>query len=229
MKTFRLADISVNVEYKRIKSLRMTVYPPDGRVSISAPLATQDEAIMRFANSKIEWIKKHQEKFRRNVQVKNSLKNNEIHFVWGVGHRLELIEKPGRPKIIQENNVLKMQIPQGTAKAQKQQILDKWYHGLTQDAAPALVEKWGKITGIEIKKIFYRKMKTHWGSCNSQNRTIRLNTELAKKPPVCLEYVIVHELLHVIETHHNQKYYRLMDKYFPSWKNIRRKMNKGEI
>jgi len=91
------------------------------------------------------------------------------------------------------------------------------------------VEKWGKITGIGIKRIFYRKMKTHWGSCNAQKKTIRLNTELAKKPQLCLEYVIVHEMLHVIEQHHNQKFYKLMTKYFPDWKTLRRQMNKGVI
>jgi len=229
MNSLSVGTIKIHVEYKRIKLIRMTVYPPDGKVCIFAPLNTPDEAIRRFAESKLQWIEKHREKFRRNVAVKNSLKNNEIHFVWGLAHNLELVEKSGRPKIVQEENTLKMQVPPATPKAKKQQILDKWYHRRTQEAAPALVEKWEKITGISIEGIYYRKMKSHWGSCNSQKRTIRLNTELAKKPPICLEYVIIHEMLHVIEQHHNQNYYKLMDRYFPDWKSIRRKMNKGEI
>jgi len=229
LNSLRIGAINAHVEYKRIKILRMTVYPPDGRLCISAPFGTSDDAIRRFAESKIPWIEKHREQFRRNVKAANTLKNNEIHFVWGITHNLELTEKQGRSKIVQQGAVLKMQIPPGTPKAKKQQLLDKWYHSLLQEAAPPLVKKWEKITGIAINHIYYRKMKTHWGSCNSQKHTIRLNTELAKKPPLCLEYVIVHEMLHVVEPHHNQNYYRLMNKYFPDWKEIRGKMNKGEI
>jgi predicted metal-dependent hydrolase len=228
MNSIRIGAALAHIEYKRIKVLRMTVYPPDGRVCISAPLRATDESIRRFAESKIQWIEKHREKFRRSA-AKNTLKNNEIHFVWGTAHNLEITEKPGRPKIVQEGTILKMQVPPGTPKAKKQQIIDKWYHRLIQEAAPPLVRKWEKITGIGVTQIFYRKMKTHWGSCNSEKHTIRLNTELAKKPLICLEYVIVHEMLHVIETHHNQNYYRLLDRYFPAWKTIRRQMNKGEI
>lgn len=229
MNSFRLGTITVNVEYRRIKLLRMTIYPPDGRVCVFAPLHATDESILNFAAPKTQWIEKHREKFRRNTASKNSLKNNEIHFVWGIAHNLELCEKTGRAKIVRQDNILKMQVPPGTPKAKKQQILDKWYHSLTQEAVPPLVLKWEKITGINIRGIFYRKMKSHWGSCNSKKHTIRLNTELAKKPPSCLEFVIVHEMLHTVEPHHNQNFYRLMDKYFPGWKIIRREMNKNEI
>ena len=229
MKSFRLGAIPVTIEYKRVKAIRMTVYPPDGKVCISAPLNATDEAIRQFAESRIQWIEKHREKFRRNTTAKNSLKNNELHYVWGIAHRLEVIEKLGRSKVTQADNILKFQIPPGTPKSKKQEILDKWYHRQLQGAAPALVQKWEKITGISIKQIFYRKMKTHWGSCNPQKHSIRLNTELAKKPPICLEYVIIHEMLHVIEPHHNQKYYKLINKYFPNWKILRQKMNKGEV
>ena len=229
MTSFRLGTLLINVEYKRIKALRMTVYPPDGRVCISAPVAATDDSIKRFAASKIQWIEKHRQRFRRSASEKNNLKGSGTYFVWGVAHKPEVIEKAGRAKISQDGAVLKIQVPPGTTKAKKQELLDKWYRRLTQEAAPELVQKWETVTGITINKIFYRKMKTHWGSCNPGKRTIRLNTELAKKPLVCLEYVIVHEMLHVIETHHNQRYYRLMDKYIPNWKILRRKMNKGEI
>ena len=228
MTSLCIGSIHIDVEYRRIKVLRMTVYPTDGRVCIYAPSAATDEAIRRFAESKTEWIEKHREKFRRNVKAVNTLKKGETHFVWGTAHKLELREKSGRAKITQDGAVLIMQFPPGTSKAKKQQLLDKWYHRLTQDAAPALVKKWEKITDIPVKQIFYRKMKTHWGSCNSQKRSIRLNTELAKKPPVYLEYVILHEMLHVLEPSHNRNYYRLMEKYFPDWKTMRRRMNKGE-
>ena len=229
MNSFRLNDILFNVEYKQVKVLRITVYPPDGKVCIAAPVNTSDNAISRFAELKISWIVKHRDRILKSAAAKSSLKNKENHYVWGIAHKLEISEKQGRAKVFADKGILLMQVPPGTVKSEKQQILDKWYRRILSEAAPPLVQKWEHITGIEIKKIFYRKMKSHWGSCNSKKQTIRLNTELAKKPQVCLEYVIVHEMLHVLETHHNQKYYRLMDKYFPDWKIIRRKMNKGEI
>ena len=251
MNSLLIGTTKIHIEYRRIKLLRLRVYPPDGRACIFAPLHTQDAAIRRFAEAKLPWIEKQKEKFRRNVKVANTLKNNEIHFVWGVAHNLKVEEKPGRAKITQQGGalenrgacalenqgacalenrgaVLKMQVPPATPKAKKQLLLDKWYHRLMQEAAPPLVKKWEKITGIPIRQIFYRKMKTHWGSCNSEKHTIRLNTELAKKTPIYLEYVIIHEMLHILEPSHNRNFYCLMDKYFPDWKTLRRKMNKGE-
>jgi len=225
MQYFKIGNILFNIEYKRIKVLRITVYPPDGRVCIFAPINTADDAIRNFAASKVQWIEKHREKFRRNVKAKNQLKNSEIHFVWGIPHSLQIIEKAGRAKVSPDDGILTLQIPPGTRKAKKQEILDKWYRRLVVQAAPPLVKKWEKALGFGIKKIFYRKMKTHWGSCNSQKKTIRLNTELAKKEPVCLEYVVVHEMLHVIESRHDKNFYRLMDRYIPNWKIIRRNMN----
>ena len=229
MEYFKAGDILINVEYRKIKTIRITVYPPDGETRIFAPVNADDDSIIKFAASKIHWIEKHREKFRRAAAVKNHQQNDKTHFVWGSAYNLEIIEKAGYSKISLEDNVLKMKIPPGTSADKKQQILDKWYHRLLAATAPALVEKWEKITGLKIKQIFYRKMKTHWGSCNPKKQTIRLNTELAKKPLFCLEYVIVHEMLHLIESAHNQNFYRLMEKYIPNWKTIRRQMNNGEV
>ena len=228
MTSIRIGTITAEIEYKRVKTLRMTVYPPDGRVCISAPMHTPNEVIRSFVESKQQWIEKYREKFRRSVKAVDKLKKGETHYVWGVAYNLELVEKAGRAKISLQDTVLKMQIPPGSSKAKKQDLLDKWYHRLTQEAAPPLVKKWENKTGIAIKKIFYRKMKTHWGSCNSQSHTIRLNTELAKKEPVYLEYVIVHEMIHVTEPSHNRNFYRLMGSYFPDWKVLRQKMRRGE-
>ena len=152
------------------------------------------------------------------------MRKNEIYFVWGVAHKLEITESPGYSKVSQANNILKLKVPPGTTKVKKQQVLDKFYQRLIKEAAPELVKKWERITGIKITKIYYRKMKTHWGSCNSKKRSIRLNTELAKKPTVCLDFVIIHEILHVIERHHNQRFYSLMNKFFPDWKSVRQSM-----
>jgi predicted metal-dependent hydrolase len=229
IKTFKAGSIPITVEYKKIKTLRITVYPPDGEVRVSAPLGTPGEAIKKFVFSKILWIERQREKFRRGPKVNSLMQNNEIHFVWGKAYNLELVEKKGRPKIELTEKSMSLYMPPGASKEEKRRVLDKWYHRKLKETAPAVVRKWESVTGISIKKIYYRKMKSHWGSCNYQRQTIRLNTELVKKPPECLAYVIVHEILHVIEPSHNRAFYRLMDAYMPTWKTIRKKMNAGEI
>jgi predicted metal-dependent hydrolase len=228
-RTFKLGNIPVTVEYKNIKTLRMTIYPPDGKVSISAPKTAAWEFIQSFAASKKTWIEKHQEKFRRNHKAKNSFQEHEIHHVWGLAYKLEHVERRGHPKIVLDDGVLRLHTQPGATKEQKQKTLDKWYRELLRKAAPRFIQKWEPLIGVTVKGIFLRKMKSHWGSCNYQKQTIRLNTELAKKPPECLEYVLVHEMIHILEPSHNRNFYRLMNKYLPSWKLIRKKMNTGEI
>jgi predicted metal-dependent hydrolase len=222
-------DVGVEIEYRRIKNLRMTVYPPDGRLRIAAPVGTPAETIRNFIRSKEKWIEGHREKYRRNAAAKNRFQDREIHFVWGVPYRLELTERQGRPKVTLEGGVMRLFVRPGETRVKKQEILDRWYRRLAGEAAPPLVKKWESLIGAGVKKVFYRKMKSHWGSCNHTGRTIRLNTELAKKPPECLDYVILHEMVHLLEPAHNRNFYALMNRFMPSWKIIRKKMNGGEI
>jgi len=122
-----------------------------------------------------------------------------------------------------------MYVRPGSTKAKRQEYLDKWYRRILKEAALAIVEKWEGRIGVEVKKIYVRKMKSHWGSCNYGKQTMRLNSELAKRKIECLEYVIVHEMLHIIESGHNRNFYRLLNKYIPGWKDIRKKMNRGDL
>lgn len=207
----------------------MTVYPPDGRVCISAPKSAAWEFIQSFGVSKIPWIERHRKKFRRNVMAKNRFQNHEIHYVWGLPRKLELVERQGHPKITLEEGILRFYTRPGTTKEKKQKKLDHWYQELIREAIPRFIQKWEPVVGVTVKGVYLRKMKSHWGSCNCQKQTIRLNTELAKKPPECLEYVLVHEMIHIIEPLHNHNFYGLMNKYLPAWKLIRKKMNAGEM
>jgi predicted metal-dependent hydrolase len=235
--SFCLADIPINVAYKNVKSLRMTVYPPDGRVCISAPPDASRETIRQFAASKMQWLRKHRGKFRHKAgegelhpkQGRDRPRNSAVHLVWGDACTLELVEKPGRSKITLEEQNIRLQVPPNTGAGDTERILDRWYHRLMREASPALIRKWEPVIGVRVDKIYYRKMKSRWGTCNFRRRTIRLNTELAKKPPACLEYVIVHELLHIIEPAHNRRFYQLMGRLIPAWKTIRKKMNAGEL
>jgi hypothetical protein len=220
--------LQVEIEYKKVKALRLTVYPPDGRVKITAPFGADYETIKKFAASKIGWIEKHRQKFKNHSKLSGPLKNHSIVYVWGAALELEIIERKGHPKIVISGGKMKMYTRPGSSKTQRQEFLDKWYRGALKEFAPGIIENWEKRTGIEVKKLFVRKMKTHWGSCNPAKQTLRLNSELAKRDPQYLEYVIVHEMLHIIEKGHNKKFYRLLSKYLPDWKNIRKNMNLGE-
>jgi predicted metal-dependent hydrolase len=221
--------IPIEVEFRNVKTMRLTVYPPDGRVRIISPLGANPEDIRKFAASKIDWIQKHREKFLNHSKLIVSLKNNSTLFVWGEPRELEIIERIGNPKIVLEDGNMKMYVRPDSTKAKRQELLDKWYSKILKDAALPVIEEWEKRIGVEVKKLFVRKMKTHWGSCNGTRQTLRLNSELAKRKRECLEYVIVHEMLHIIEKSHNRKFYSLLNKYLPAWKVIRKKMNSGEL
>ncbi|MDL2228653.1 M48 family metallopeptidase [Treponema sp. OttesenSCG-928-L16] len=225
----QLGNIRIEVEYKRIKNLRLTVYPPDGRVRIAAPLTANAEMVRSFAASKHVWIEKQRKRFQsRSGTELNNLDHGVTCHVWGIPLKLEIVERRGHPKIETTQDRLIMYIRPDTVKAKKQELIDKFYRRLTAEAAERLVAKWESLIGVTVQGLYFRKMKAHWGSCNYGKHTIRLNTELAKKSPEYLEYVIVHEMIHIIEPSHNARFYRLMNTYMPSWKIIRKKMN-GKI
>jgi predicted metal-dependent hydrolase len=219
----------IEVAYKPVKNLRLTVYPPDGRVKISAPGNMTADFIRRFAASKMAWIERQQNRCRRlaALQEKAGLENSL--FIWGVPHRLVVLEQRGSPKgshrITAENGVLTIRVRPGADRKKQQAMLDIWRLKVLKEAAPALIEKWEGIIGVKTAAFFVRKMKSRWGSCNCARRTIRLNSELVKRSPECLEYVIVHELIHLIEPSHNRDFYRLLNRHLPAWKTIRRQMN----
>jgi predicted metal-dependent hydrolase len=223
------ATIPIEVEFRNVKTLRLTVYPPDGRVRIIAPVGANREDIRKFATSKIAWIQKQRAKFLNHSKLTASPKNHATVYVWGDPWELEIIERRGNPKIVLEGGNMKMYVRPGSTKAKRQEFLDKWYSKILKDTALPLIGEWEGRIGVEVKKLFVRKMKTCWGSCNSTRQTLRLNSELAKRKRECLEYVIVHEMLHIIEKSHNRKFYSLLNKYLPGWKVIRKRMNAGEL
>ncbi|MCL2318525.1 MAG: M48 family metallopeptidase [Treponema sp.] len=235
--TFEMAAIPFEVEYRPVKAMRLTVYPPDarstevhrtgGRVRIAAPPGTAPDMIKKFAASKIKWIEKHRARFLSQSKLTSPLRNNSTVYVWGTGYALELVERRGNPKIVMGPGTMTFCVRPGSTKAKRQEFLDKWYRTILKEAAELIIKKWEPVIGVEVKKLYVRKMKSHWGSCSYQKQTLRLNSELAKRNAECLEYVIVHEMLHIIEKGHNRKFYRLLSRCIPEWKAIRKRMNTG--
>lgn len=218
--------VSVDVLRKDIKHLHLSVHPPTGRVRISAPERMDVDAIRVFAISKLNWIKRHQHIVRaQDRESPREYLERESHFVWG-RRCLLVLEIAPRAGVELNHNRLVLRTRAGAGISQRQTLLDAWYRQQVQEAVPPLLARWELRLGVKAKAFFVRHMKTKWGSCNHEAGTIRLNTELAKKPPVCLEYLVVHELMHLIEPTHGPRFVALMDRHLPKWQHYRDELNR---
>ncbi len=221
-----LGGVSVDVLRKDIKHLHLSVHPPTGRVRISAPERMNLDTIRVFAISKLGWIKRHQHTMREQErETPREFLERESHYVWGRRCMLKL-ETTSRSSVELDHHRLVIRTKKEATTNLRQTLLDRWYRRQVQEAVPALLERWESRLEVKAKRFFVQHMKTKWGSCNHRAGTIRLNTELAKKPPVCLEYLVVHELMHLIEPTHGPKFLELMDRFMPKWRHYRDELNR---
>ncbi|MEN9489781.1 MAG: hypothetical protein RJA63_230 [Pseudomonadota bacterium] len=222
-----LGEFSADVVRKNIKNVHLSVYPPDGRVRISAPLHMELDTIRVFAITKLAWIKSQQRKMlAQERETPREYLDRESHYVWGKRYLLELVEKEASPGIALKHSTLVLQLRPGTDEARRQEILDAWYREQIKAAMPELLAKWEPLMGVKAGRVFVQRMKTKWGSCNPEARSIRINTDLAKKPPECLEYIVVHELAHLIEPTHNARFTALMELFLPQWRHLKDELNR---
>lgn len=222
-----LGGIAVDVLQKDIKNIHLSVYPPTGRVRISAPLRMNVDTIRVFAISKLAWIKQQQQKLRaQERETPREYLDRESHYLWGKRYLLKLVEHDGSPTIELKHRKLVVYLRNASDAEKKQTILLEWYRNKLKDAIPPLIAKWAPLMGLQVNGFRVRQMKTKWGSCNPQGRTILLNLDLAKKPRECLEYLIVHELAHLIEPTHNKRFIAVMDQFMPRWQLYRDQLNR---
>jgi len=213
-----LGEIDVDVVRKEIKNIHLSVYPPMGRVRISAPFRMNLDTIRVYAISRLGWIKKQQQKMRdQERESPRAYLDRESHYVWGKRYLLKVIEKDAAPVVDLKHNKMILQIRPGTSDDRKQAIIEEWYREKLKEAVPSLLAKWEPLMGVKVERFFVQRMKTKWGSCNHRSRNIRLNTDLAKKPPECLEYIVVHEMTHLLVPTHNSRFTALMDQFMPKW------------
>ncbi len=218
-KLFVIQGQNIEVTKKNIKNIYLRANSSNGRIALSAPKHISDETIRLFILSKLDWLKKRQKKIQQSIQLTNyEYTDKETHYIWGNAYILSIIEKDAPAIIELTNNTIILTIKPGANFETKKQIINKWSREELRLHAIPLIEKWSPILGVSINKLYVRYMKTYWGSCNTHAHTIRLNTELVKKPPECLEYVVVHELVHLLEPSHNKNFHRLMTAYLPDWK-----------
>jgi len=226
-----VSDVVVDVVRKDIKNLHLAVYPPDGRVRVAAPLLIDDEAVRLAVVSKLAWIKRQQDLFQsQDRQSAREYVSRESHYYWGDRYLLNVAYHDAPPQVVVRNkSTLDLFVRGGSNTAQRERVLQEWYRQRLKEAIPPLIAKWEPIIGVEIADWRVKRMKTKWGTCTIEARRIWLNLELVKKPPQCLEYIIVHEMVHLLERHHNDRFVAYMDEFMPQWRLFRDELNQAPL
>lgn len=218
--------IDIDIVYKDIKNLHIGVYPPIGRVRVAAPTRLDDDAVRLAVIQRLPWIKRQRDSLRSaERQSEREMVTGESHYVWGIRRRLKVVERPGRPHFEIDGERLVLYAPSATTAEKRRDYLDAWYRDQLRHAIPDLVSKWEQVLEVTVSKWSIRRMKTKWGSCNRETGHIWFNTELAKKHPDCLEYIVVHEMMHYFERTHGERFTALMDQHLAGWRSLRDQLN----
>lgn len=224
-------DLVVDVVRKEIKNLHLAVYPPNGRVRIAVPSRLDDDAVRLAVISKLAWIKRQQVKYaQQERQTQREYVSGESHYFQGNRYLLNVIYTDAPPKVVIRNKTrLDLVVRVGSNTEQRGQVMARWYRAHLKAVIPALIAKWEPVVGVQVAEWGVKRMKTKWGTCNIEARRIWLNLELAKKPPQCLEYIVVHEMVHLLERHHNERFVALMDRFMPLWRYLRDELNREPL
>jgi len=223
--------IPVEVIRKDIKNLHVGVYPPTGRVRVAAPLSLADEAIRLAVISRLGWIRRQHVAFdQQDRQSRRELVSGESHYFQGRRYRLDVIEHDDPPTgAVRNNRTIELRVRPGTPPGKRDEVLQRWYRGGLRAQIPPLVAKWEPRVGVTVAHVRIRKMKTRWGSCSAASSCLWFNLELAKKPTTCLEYVVVHEMVHLLELRHSGRFRELMDTLMPTWRLLRDELNRAPL
>lgn len=226
-----MGGVAVQIVRKDIKNLHLGVYPPSGWVRAAAPLRVSNEAVRLAVIGKLGWIKRQRARFEaQSRQSKREMVSGESHFFLGQRFRLCVVNYEGAAKIVVRNkSTVELHIRREINAQQRERVLQRWYRQQLKQLIPPLLEKWQPVLGVQVAELAIKKMKTKWGSCSVEAGRVWLNLELAKKPVQCLEYIIVHELAHLLERHHNDRFIALMDKSLPKWRMHRSELNRAPL
>lgn len=226
-----VSGIDVEIRRKAIKNLHVGVYPPDGKVRVAAPPHLDDEAVRLAIVSRLAWIRRQREGFARQArQSAREMVTGESHYFEGRRYRLNVVEQSGNPRVqVSNNSTLELQVPPGMDRDARRQVLERWYRRQLKARIPHLLAQWESVMEVRVADWRIKRMKTRWGSCNIQARRVWLNLELAKKAPGCLEYILVHEMVHLLERHHSERFRALMDRFMPDWRLHRDALNQAPL
>jgi predicted metal-dependent hydrolase len=227
--TILVGGIPITVTRKRIKNLHMRVRPPDGQVTVSAPYRGRLPDIEAFVASRLEWIRRQQNRIREQArEVPPRFASGESHYLWGRRHLLHVVERNGRQGVTLDNRRIALFIKPGGDTARRAHVIHSWHKAILNDALPALIQKWEQRLNVRVRGYNLRRMKSRWGTCNYRAKEIRLNTELVTKPSHLLEYVLVHEMVHLIVPNHGPRFVALMNEHYPMWREARALLNERQ-
>lgn len=225
-----LGGILVDVVFKDIKNVHLSVYPPTGRVRISAPARMRLDTVRVFAIAKLDWIKEHQRKLRKQErETPREYLDRESHYLWGKRYLLKISESDEAPLVEVKGKHLLLRVRPGADEQKKRELVEEWYRDQVKEAVPTMIAKWERRMDVKVAHLFVQRMKTKWGSCNPRSHSIRLNTDLAKKPLECVEYVVVHEMAHLIVRHHDDRFRKVMDECLPNWRQLQKMLNSAPL
>ena len=230
MLQIQIEDITVDVVKKNIKNVHLKVCLSTGSVRISAPSRMDLDAIRNFAISKLGWIKKQQAKLKeQGAESPREYSNKESHYFNGKCYQLKVVESNAAPRVVLKHTTIELHVRPGTSRDKRRSILYDWYRQQLKEMLPELIHKWEQKMGVQVKECRIKKMKTRWGTCNIQAKRIWLNLELAKKPVECLEFIVVHEMVHLFERKHNARFVAYMDEFMPRWRFNKEVLNRAQV
>ena len=222
----QIGDLSIQVSRKDIKHVHLSVHPPHGRVTLVAPKATRLEVARAYAISKLGWIRKQQHKLQGQArEAPRRFIERESHFLWGRRHLLSVVYQDAKPSVALDQKRITLTVRPGSTAQKRAEVMHDWHKDLLHRVVPVLVKKWEPKLGVNVSGYFLQRMKTKWGSCNPRQGHIRLNTELVKKPKDLVEYVIVHEMAHLLAPTHSDRFVAILDQHYPTWREARAELN----
>jgi len=224
--TIELGDILIAVTRKGIKNVHLSVHPPHGRVTLVAPTATRLEVARAYAISKLGWIREQRQKLAAQArETPRKYVNRESHSLWGRRHLLTIVQRDCKPFVALDHKRITLTVRPGSDAAKRAEVIHEWHKALLHEQVPPFIERWQRRLRVDVQGYFLQRMKTKWGSCNHRAGHIRLNTELVKKPKDLLEYVIAHEMVHLIEPTHSDRFITILDRHYPTWREARAELN----
>jgi|SRR5690348_8983812 len=226
MAAIRLGDLSIAVTRKAVKHTHLSVHPPYGRVTLVAPLGTRTEVMRAYAISKLGWIRRQQAQFHAQArETPRRYVTRETEWLWGKRYLLKVEYVDAKPAVVLVHQQMLLRVRPGSDEDTRNAAVHAWYRQQMHVAIPKLIAKWEPRLDVRVERYFLQRMKTKWGSCNARAHHIRLNTELVKKPRALLEYVVVHEMLHILEPRHGERFFELLTRHYPVWRNARAELN----
>jgi predicted metal-dependent hydrolase len=224
--TIQIGELSIRLTKKDVRNVHLSVYPPDGRVTLTAPTTTRVDVARAYAISKLSWIREQQQKLRNQArETPREFIERVSHHLWGRRHLMTVAYREGKPAVSLDQRRITLTVRPGTNRAKRQRVIHEWHKSLLHSVVPQLISKWEPKLKVTVSAYFLQRMKTKWGSCNHRAGHIRLNTELVKKPKDLLEYVVVHEMTHLLEPTHSPRFVALLDTSYPSWRQARAELN----